>query len=96
MPKPWTSDTFVNMIARLLRIADWLHKICVTNAIILVHTVEGLSDPVVLQVCIVHNLYVIISLKIFVIHKHLFYAINFGYLKRKMYLIHLYVTFSNS
>ncbi|XP_005105308.1 WD repeat-containing protein 97 isoform X2 [Aplysia californica] len=49
MPKPWTSDTFVNMIVKLLRIAEWLHKVSVTDAILLVHTEEGLSDSVVIQ-----------------------------------------------
>jgi len=50
MPKPWTSDTFVNMIVKLLRIAEFHHKVQVINAILLVHSEEGLADSVMANV----------------------------------------------
>ncbi|CAL1526294.1 unnamed protein product [Lymnaea stagnalis] len=50
MPKPWTGDVFVNMIVKLLRIAEWLHKVSVTEAILAIHSSEGLSDSVLQNV----------------------------------------------
>ncbi|XP_059170361.1 WD repeat-containing protein 97-like isoform X2 [Physella acuta] len=50
LPKPWTGDLLVNMIVKLLRIAEWLHKIAVTEAILTIYNSEGLSDSVTLTV----------------------------------------------
>ncbi|GFN75135.1 WD repeat-containing protein kiaa1875-like isoform x3 [Plakobranchus ocellatus] len=46
MPKPWTADVFVNMIVKLIRIADFVHKVGVVDAILSVHAQEGLSGNV--------------------------------------------------
>lgn len=44
MPKPWSADSFVSMIMKLLRFATFPHKTSVAEAITLVHTQEILSE----------------------------------------------------
>ncbi|CAG5117443.1 unnamed protein product, partial [Candidula unifasciata] len=50
LPKPWTSDSFVVMICKLLRIADWGDKVKVTDSILYVYTEEGLNESVTINV----------------------------------------------
>ncbi|KAK3085393.1 hypothetical protein FSP39_002701 [Pinctada imbricata] len=47
LPKPWSPDGFITMLSRLLRIAEYVYKIAVTDAIAMLYTQEDISDGTV-------------------------------------------------
>ncbi|XP_062569311.1 WD repeat-containing protein 97-like isoform X2 [Saccostrea cucullata] len=44
IPKPWTADNFMMTMSRLLRIAEYMHKIAVTDAMAMLYTQEDIGD----------------------------------------------------
>ncbi|XP_048765698.2 WD repeat-containing protein 97-like isoform X2 [Ostrea edulis] len=47
IPKPWTADNFMMTLSRLLRIAEYMHKIAVTDAMAMIYTQEDIGDGTV-------------------------------------------------
>ena len=45
MPKPWTSQAFAVMLARVLRIAEYSEKVHIAAAISALHREKPLKDP---------------------------------------------------
>lgn len=50
MPKPWTVDNFAIMVSKLLRIAEYIHKISVADALIMMQTQEDFTEPTAHQI----------------------------------------------
>ena len=44
MPKPWTVPAFVSMVTRLLRVAEFNHKIHVAEALRTIHQEHGILN----------------------------------------------------
>ena len=43
MPRPWTVTAFITMLVRVLRIAEFKHKISILDAIVDIYSTEGIS-----------------------------------------------------
>ncbi|XP_071172379.1 WD repeat-containing protein 97-like isoform X3 [Mytilus edulis] len=44
-PKPWNADTFMTMLSRLLRVAEYVFKTKITDSLSMLYTQENISDP---------------------------------------------------
>ena len=51
MPKPWTSENFAIMTSRLLRIAEYPHKVNISDALAMLFTQEEINDATGQNVC---------------------------------------------
>lgn len=60
IPKPWTADNFMMTLNRLLRIAEYMHKIAVTDAMAMLYTQEDIGDGTVHSVA--KNLIAVLNL----------------------------------